>query len=51
MIEDRQGLKVACIEEIAYYKGFIDKENFEKLISKIPNSLYKSYLEKVLKEN
>jgi len=51
VIEDRQGLKVACIEEIAYYKGFIDKENFEKLISKIPNSLYKSYLEKVLKEN
>ncbi len=51
VIEDRQGLKVACIEEIAYYKGFIDKGNFEKLIGKIPNSLYKSYLEKVLKEN
>jgi len=51
VIEDRQGLKVACIEEIAYYKGFIDKGNFEKLIGKIPNSLYKNYLEKVLKEN
>ena len=32
VIEDRQGFKVACIEEIAYLKGFIDKEKFENLI-------------------
>ncbi|MBS1517419.1 MAG: glucose-1-phosphate thymidylyltransferase RfbA [Bacteroidetes bacterium] len=51
VIEDRQGLKVACIEEIAFHKGFISKDDFKKLISKIPNSLYKTYLEKVLKEN
>ena len=51
VIEDRQGLKVACIEEIAYHKGFIKKDEFERSISKIPNSLYKTYLEKVLKEN
>lgn len=51
VIEDRQGLKVACIEEIAYHKGFINKDEFERSISKIPNSLYKTYLEKVLKEN
>lgn len=51
VIEDRQGLKVACIEEIAYHKGFINKGEFERSISKIPNSLYKTYLEKVLKEN
>ncbi|HQY21345.1 MAG TPA: glucose-1-phosphate thymidylyltransferase RfbA [Ignavibacteria bacterium] len=50
VIEDRQGLKVACIEEIAYHKGFINKDEFERSISKIPNSLYKTYLEKVLKE-
>ena len=51
VIEDRQGLKVACIEEIAFHRGFIDKKQFGKLIGEIPNSLYKEYLEKVLAEN
>jgi glucose-1-phosphate thymidylyltransferase len=50
VIEDRQGLKVACIEEIAYLRGFIDKKQFEKLVSEIPKSLYREYLEKVLAE-
>lgn len=50
VIEDRQGLKVACIEEIAYQKKFIDKENFIKLIESIPKSFYRDYLERVLKE-
>jgi glucose-1-phosphate thymidylyltransferase len=50
VIEDRQGLKVACIEEIALLRGFIDKEQYLKLISEIPNSLYREYLEKVLTE-
>lgn len=50
VIEDRQGLKVACIEEIAYLRGFIDKEQFVKLINEIPKSLYREYLEKVLTE-
>lgn len=51
VIEDRQGLKVACIEEIAYSRGFIDKGEFESLIGKIPKSLYRTYLEKILKES
>lgn len=51
VIEDRQGLKVACLEEIAYNNGFINKEQFEKVISKIPKSLYREYLEKVLKND
>ncbi len=51
VIEDRQGLKVACIEEIAYYKKFIDRKKFEEVINKIPNSFYKSYLERILKES
>lgn len=51
VIEDRQGLKVACIEEIAYTKGFIDKNKFTEVLSKIPKSLYKDYLERILKEN
>jgi len=50
VIEDRQGLKVACIEEIAYLRGFIDKKQFTKLIGEIPKSLYREYLEKVLAE-
>ena len=50
VIEDRQGLKVACIEEIAYYKGFIIKNQFAELINSIPKSLYRTYLEKILKE-
>lgn len=50
VIEDRQGLKVACIEEIAYNKGFINKEQLNILIEKIPASLYKDYLIKVAQE-
>ena len=51
VIEDRQGLKVACIEEIAFLRGFIDRKEFEKLVSKIPKSLYREYLEKVVAES
>lgn len=51
VIEERQGLKVACIEEIAYLRGFISKNQFKRLIGKIPKSLYKEYLEKILAEN
>ena len=48
VIEDRQGLKVACIEEIAYNMNFITKEQFKNLIASIPKSLYRNYLEKIL---
>ena len=51
VIEDRQGLKVACIEEIAYHKGFINREQFIRLINDIPKSLYKEYLERILAES
>lgn len=50
LIEDRQGLKVACLEEIAYYKKFINHNEFEKIISDLPKSDYRTYLEKILKE-
>ena len=50
VIEDRQGLKVACLEEIAYHKGFITKNQFVELVNSIPKSLYRNYLEKILKE-
>lgn len=50
VIEDRQGLKVACIEEIAYHKGFINKDQFKNLIDSIPKSMYREYLERIFKE-
>tara|TARA_B100002052_G_scaffold247387_1_gene233778 strand:- start:210 stop:1082 length:873 start_codon:yes stop_codon:yes gene_type:complete len=42
-IEDRQGLKVSCLEEIAYLNGFIDKNDIEDLIKKLPDD-YANYL-------
>jgi glucose-1-phosphate thymidylyltransferase len=49
-IEDRQGLKVACIEEIAYNMGFINFERLEKVVNEMPKSDYKNYLVKLLKD-
>lgn len=48
VIEDRQGLKVACIEEIALKRGFINSDQFKDLLNEIPASSYKSYLEELL---
>jgi glucose-1-phosphate thymidylyltransferase len=50
VIEDRQGLKVACLEEIAYLMNFINKEQFERTINTIPRSAYRTYLERILSE-
>jgi glucose-1-phosphate thymidylyltransferase len=49
-IEKRQGLKIACLEEIAYHKGFIDREQLVRIASCLPNSPYKKYLELVAAE-
>ena len=47
-IEKRQDIKIACIEEIAYRKGFINRAGFEKLISGYKkDSDYYKYLERV----
>ncbi|NPA44614.1 MAG: glucose-1-phosphate thymidylyltransferase RfbA [Chlorobi bacterium] len=43
-IEHRQGLKVACIEEIAYGKGFINKQQLLKLGNEMKNNDYGQYL-------
>ena len=48
VIEQRQGLKVACVEEIAYRKGFISAEELEALAAPLEKSGYGQYLRDVL---
>ena len=50
IIEKRQGLKIACIEELAYRRGFIDDEQMMALINELKDGNYKSYLKKVYEE-
>lgn len=49
-IETRQGLKASCIEEIAYRRGFINKEQLMKLAEPIKNNQYGKYLLQVVTE-
>ena len=43
-IEERQGLKIACLEEIAVRKGFVSAEEFERMARRAPRSEYGDYL-------
>ena len=49
-IEKRTGLKIACIEEIAYRLKYINKNEFKSLISSIGDNQYGNYLKNVLDE-
>lgn len=49
-LEERQGLKVACIEEIAFAKGFIDATQLQKLADEAGKSDYGKYLQRILNE-
>jgi len=50
VIEKRQGLKIACLEGIAYRKGWIDKDKMEALAQPMLKNQYGQYLLKVIKE-
>jgi glucose-1-phosphate thymidylyltransferase len=50
VIEERQGLKIGCIEEIAYRKGFIDKKQLKKLAKPLLKSGYGDYLLSIIKD-
>lgn len=49
VIEQRQGIKIACIEEIAYRKGFIGRAELEKLAQPLVKSGYGQYLMNLIK--
>ena len=51
VMEERQGLKIACPEEIAYSKGFIDAAQVEKLAAPLLKSGYGQYLMGLLKQD
>ncbi|MEI6214490.1 MAG: glucose-1-phosphate thymidylyltransferase RfbA [Desulfuromonadales bacterium] len=50
-IESRQGLKIACLEEIALRRGFIDCSRMLQVIEETPRSSYRDYLQRVYNEN
>jgi len=50
VVQDRQGLKISCIEEIAYKKGFINEEQLRKVAQPLVKSGYGQYLLDLLDE-
>jgi len=50
-LEARQGLKIACLEEIGLRMGFIDAAWMSDVVHATPASSYRSYLERVLREH
>ena len=48
-VEDRQSLKISCLEEIAYRKGFIDAKQLDKIAETYPNE-YGQYLKRIIQQ-
>lgn len=49
-VEDRQGLKIGCIEEVAWRQGFIDDSQMERLAERYEKSGYGAYLRAIMKQ-
>ena len=50
-LEKRQGIKISCVEEIAFRMGYIDKNQLKSLGGAMENNPYGQYLLKIAKEN
>jgi glucose-1-phosphate thymidylyltransferase len=50
-IEQRQGLKIACLEEIAYRMGYVDAADIQRLAEPLRKSAYGEYLLRMLRED
>ena len=51
IIQEKQGLKIACIEEIAFKSGWINLEQIEEESLKYKNNSYGQYLKKLISKN
>ena len=49
-IEHRQGLKIACLEEVAFRMGFINESDMERIVDGLPKGEYREYLRLVCAE-
>jgi len=49
-IERRQGLKIGCIEEVAFRMRYIDEKQFQEIIDRLPENDYSKYLKFILKD-
>jgi len=50
-LEARQGLKIACLEEIAYRMRYVDEKKMKQVIEDTPKSSYRDYLERIIHES
>jgi glucose-1-phosphate thymidylyltransferase len=46
-IQNRQGLMIACVEEIAYNQGWIDRTQLDRIVAALPKNEYREYLERL----
>ncbi len=50
-IEENQGIKIACLEEVAYRMGFLTKEQLKLQADKYPNNEYYNYIKRIAEQN